>query len=1655
MNSEITFGTFVKQHRMTLGLTQAELAARVGCATVTLRKIEGDTLRPSVQISERLAMALNIPLDERGDFVRLARTALLGTPEPPSLPTPTPLPEEIGGEDLTGRAIRGYELGERIGAGGYGAVYRAVQPGVEREVAVKIILPQYANHPDFIRRFEAEAHLVARLEHPHIVPLYDYWREPDAAYLVMRLLRGGSLNQLVTQGPLSLDFILKIFEQVGGALHIAHRFGVIHRDLKPANILLDEDQNAYLADFGIAKNLGNPNLDEQTQAGTWIGSPAYTSPEQIRSEAIMPQADIYCMGVMLFELLTGKQPFRGPTPIDYIMQHLQQPLPYLSEYNPQAPTVLDPVIQRATSKDPHNRYSDIPSMLADLQSVLSTGVEVLDWAEISSNISLDKIENPFKGLRPFGEADASDFFGRNALTQEILSRLGEETDVCRFLAVVGPSGSGKSSVVKAGIIPAIRRGALPGSEKWFVVDFVPGTHPFEELEAALLRVAVNPPESLLGQLKEDERGLVRAVKRILPQDEMVELVLIIDQFEEIFTLLQDEATRTHFLNSLVSVSLDSRSRVRVIITLRADFTDRPLQYVDFGDLVRQRTEFVLPLTPDEMELAIQGPAKKAGLLIEPALTARIVRDLGDQPGTLPLLQYTLTELFDRREEGRKLTLRAYESIGGVLGALGRRAEEVFTQLDVSAQTIARQLFLRLVTLGEGFEDARRRVRQDEVAGLFTTNGTDTLEQSSSAVLTRVLESFSKARLLTFDRDPVTRAPTFEVAHEALLREWPRLKSWLNESRADLRLQRLLAQATTDWMSNQHDSGLLLRGTRLAQLVSWARVTNLALTGDERHFLHISLETDQQREAQEVVRQEREKILEQRSRTFLRGLVSVFALATVVALFLSIFAFNQRGLAQTESNSRATQQAIAQEQAALAADNAEQALQSAQLAATRQAEAETEAAARATAEAKAILGQQTAEVQKALAEEQARLAYSRELVAGAISNLDNDPELSMLLALEAFAQANTFQAQEVLHTALISSRLLARATPGPDETFGGYPWGITFSQDGKLLTNIMDGPTGWVTQVRDAETLEIRFTVPGWLAVEGWLPGGYLPTMDNRKGGEPAEVMIWDFQGQLVKTVIAPQAWQDTEAIGVSPDLSKIAVSNRAEAAVQIINADTTEILHILPNIADSIAYEPMFSPDNSKLLISYRDAFSMTLWDVQTGTELWRIPTLQSYAHAFSPDGNSLAIARQTSIELHDIATGATLQTLRGHTGLISLIYYSADGTKLISSAIDGTVRVWDLESFQNVDTFKMEEAGVVQAAMNPDKSRVVTVNQGGSLRLWGLLPSEHREVFSINSVGACGIAYQPGGTLLAVSDCFESISLWDTLTGQLVKTFTTTKGTYDPTFSLDGSYLAAIDYDDFVIWQIETGEEKRFPTGQFGIWTIALNPDGTQAATIDMSNTARLLDTATGEILFTLEAYTETLSAGEYVNLAFSPDGSQLATSGGTSAKIWDTATGEEFLRLPVPPDTYIPAIAYSPDGFRLAACSQWGQVYVWNAKTGEKIMDLVGLSGPCLDIAYSPDGKYLATADVAATTQVWDADTGISLLTLSTHTKEVIYLTFSSDSKYLADQGHDATAFVYTLEQDELINLALARLTRWFTVDECKKYLHTDTCPVDRRPK
>jgi serine/threonine protein kinase/WD40 repeat protein len=777
------------------------------------------------------------------------------------------------------RSVGAYELHERIGEGAFAVVYRGTQAGLERDVAVKSIRAELANRPDFIRSFEAEAQRVAHLEHPHIVPLYDFWREPDGAFLVMRWLPGGTLDDSLTEGAWPIARTMRMVEEIGAALALSHRSGVVHRDVKPANILLDDDGNTFLTDFGIAVDA---EIDDHDVALSG-GSPEYASPEQLRREPVGPTTDIYGLAISAYQTLTAELPFAdSPDPAVLVHRQLTEPIPRIAERRFDVPAAIDEVLRKATAKNAHDRYQHVGDFVEAFRLAVTTAAPP---RQLRPSVAVSPFggatENPYKGLRPFDEGDADDFYGRSKLVEELLTRMNQPGGNGQLLAVVGPSGSGKSSLIRAGLVPALRRGAIAGSDRWFTTTMIPGSNPFEQLETALLRVAVNPPTSLHDQLADGQRGILRSISRALPDDSTT-LLLVIDQFEELFTLCEDEELRSSFLISLATAVTEPGTPLRVVLTLRADFYDRPLRHPEFAELIKQNSVTVTPLTGDELERAIVGPATRAGLEFEPGLVAEIIAEVGNRHGSLPLLQYTLTELFETNVSGLLLVDR-YRELGGLTGALARRADEIYTSSSSDEQTATRHLFGRLITLGEGNEDTRRRVRLSEM----------TSDPPTTTAVTR----FGQARLLTFDRDHATREPTVEVAHEALIREWPRLRGWLEDDRQGLRVHRHLTTSAAGWTERGRDDGDLYRGVRLDAAAHWFDGSDSSLNVIESDFLVAS-----------TARRDAEEIAEQGRTKRLRRLVAMTGVIAVVALIAGAFAISEQRRANEQAafaNERAT------------------------------------------------------------------------------------------------------------------------------------------------------------------------------------------------------------------------------------------------------------------------------------------------------------------------------------------------------------------------------------------------------------------------------------------------------------------------------------------------------------------------------------------------------------------------------------------------------------------------------------------------------------------------------------------------------------------------------------------------------------------------------
>lgn len=473
---------------------------------------------------------------------------------------------------------------------------------------------------------------------------------------------------------------------------------------------------------------------------------------------------------------------------------------------------------------------------------------------------------PYAGLAAFQPEDADRFFGRERLTEEMLDRLSRQ----RFVAVFGASGSGKSSLLRAGLLPRLRVDGVsrdgttrhePGERT--VVLLTPGPHPLEECAIRLSVLARTVPGQVHTDLLADPRNLHRFVRQILTgRPEGAEIVLVIDQFEETFTLCRSPEERTKFIAALIAAVRAPNSRCRVVLGTRADFYAHCTRHADLVEALTDAQIMIGPMTGEELRRAVVRPAVRAGCTVEGALVATLVAQAHDRPGVLPLLSHALLETW-RRRRGNALTLAGFQATGGMEGALARTAETFYASLTPRQQRIARQIFLRLTALGEGTQDTKRRLPRGE------------LDQQVAEVDT-ILERAAKARLLTLDRDQV------EIAHEALIRCWPRLHAWLAEDREGLRTQRRLTEAAEVWESLGRDPGALYRGVSLATARDLtdpgSHPHGAVLTAREREFLDAGLAA------------EHAGTLRDRSRTRrLRHLIALLAVLALAATFAAGFA----------------------------------------------------------------------------------------------------------------------------------------------------------------------------------------------------------------------------------------------------------------------------------------------------------------------------------------------------------------------------------------------------------------------------------------------------------------------------------------------------------------------------------------------------------------------------------------------------------------------------------------------------------------------------------------------------------------------------------------------------------------------------------------------
>ncbi|MCB0186160.1 MAG: hypothetical protein KDE31_17945, partial [Caldilineaceae bacterium] len=530
-------------------------------------------------------------------------------------------------------------------------------------------------------------------------------------------------------------------------------------------------------------------------------------------------------------------------------------------------------------------------------------------------------ESPYKGLHFFDVQDAHLFFGREALTTALVTCLQEQN----FLAVIGASGSGKSSLVRAGLIPALQ-GTGAGmdhqrsQDHWLIHLLTPGAHPLEQLAATLTTASesVTAQATLLDDLTNDVRALRLYASRMVNTTNGGRLLLVVDQFEELFTLCREPLERQQFIANLMAAT-DNDGATTIVLTLRADFYHRCAEFADLRTALERYQRYIGSMTASELRLAIEEPANANGWRLEDGLVELLLTDVAEEPGALPLLSHALLETWQRRQ-GRILTLAGYTASGRVQGAIAQTAETVYhRRLTDEQQPVARAIFVRLTELGEGAQDTRRRVT---IAELLPP------QAERAEVVKEVVKRLTDARLITVDREQV------EVAHEALIREWQTLRNWLEEDREGLRIHRHLTEAARQWEASNRDQSYLFLGTRLQLTREWAAGATEQLNKTEDAFLRASqqvaddnerrvaeiqqreleqarqlaIEAEARRKAEEKRAQEAEarRSESEESQRKLKERARIFRVVALVALVATIFSFQQSALAFTRSLSAQAQ-----------------------------------------------------------------------------------------------------------------------------------------------------------------------------------------------------------------------------------------------------------------------------------------------------------------------------------------------------------------------------------------------------------------------------------------------------------------------------------------------------------------------------------------------------------------------------------------------------------------------------------------------------------------------------------------------------------------------------------------------------------------------------
>jgi WD40 repeat protein/class 3 adenylate cyclase len=1128
----------------------------------------------------------------------------------------------------------------------------------------------------------------------------------------------------------------------------------------------------------------------------------------------------------------------------------------------------------------------------------------LDKQTVDDAAFRGEVGTPYKGLEAFQPQDAEFFFGREDLIADLAGRLAGSP----FLAVVGPSGSGKSSVVRAGLVPAIWAGAhgLAPRRDWKVLILTPGAHPLEELAVRLATERGLSPGSVLEDLRRDPHNLCLMVRQqLLDESRDAKVVLIVDQAEEIFTLCHDEEERRTFVELLAHAAEENTQTV-VILALRADFYGHCATYPSLAALVQDHQSLVGPMREGEIRRAIELPASKAGLQLEEGLVTRILDDVGSEPGSLPLLSHALLETWQRRQD-HTMTMSAYLESGAVRGAIARTADAVYGQLEPEQQELARRIFLRLAEPGQGTEDTRRRASLSELLP-----GGD-----AQTAVEEVLDILARARLITVGLDVV------EVSHEALIREWPLLRRWLDEDREGLQIHRRLTDDSSEWMRYDRDPGMLYRGARLSAAQEWAEGRESDLSAAEREFL-------------EAARAAREGELE-RARQRQRRLMVVAATLAVllgIAVVAAVFAVGQRSRAQRQERS-ATARALVRSAEA-------ERTQRLDLALLLGLEAER---TRSTPEGRSVL---LSSVQRA-----GRILQFLRGHEGPVSDVAFSRDGKLLASIGEQGGIRLWDAAT------------RRPVGGP---LGRAGEAVAFGPGPVLAAGGSQGTVRLWDVATRRQTAEFPASVITDLSFS---PDGKLLAVGSGNGA-----VLWDIAArhQVANLTSTGRA---TTAVAFNPSGRKLATAEVNAVAVWDIRA--RRAIHLTSQSAiESVA----FSPDGQNLVAARKDD-PPALWDLRRPGSPPRLLTALGTALsvAFSPDGSRLAAGDAGgAVTLVDARTLRPLPVPpRGHTGAVRSVAFRPDGRMLSSASDDGTVILWDARP--DPRTTVLAGAGPAVAAVDAaDERGVLAAARGTELAVWTMAGNRFRR-HPIDAGGLLlDVDLSADGKKVAAGGQEGDVLVADLPSAHVrrlkPRDLTVSEQVVDVALSEDASMLAAAIQNGQVLLDRTSAAQLGSPLPSdsqqppFAL-DLTISPDGKTLAAGRTDGTIVLWDVKSRKPA----GRPFHASGNEVRSLAFSPDGSLLVSaSAETAVRLWDvdrrSVSGE-----PLQGRERLISVRFSPDGRLVAAGTENGAVVLFDVASRQPLgKPLEGHIGSVFSVAFAAGGTRLASAGADGRVLLWD---------------------------------------------------------------------------------